>query len=240
MTQYQIENSFGSNVCRCTGFRPILDAFKTFAKDAPKPNEYVVDIEDLICKRRGDDCSRDCRDWCFVQTPVDAAKAIKIKLKDDKLWYRVKEVKDIFTILEQEGCESYMLVNGNTGRGKKLFILCLEPINKISCNRGVVVTYMLDGLSRGAVPIFEFPRVLIDIQPVEELKGYYIDQNLVVGAGTTLTNFMDILQTLAHQREEFSYLLKLYEHLDLVAHIPVRNVSQVTNRGFMFVIKTPI
>lgn len=83
-------------------------------------------------------------------------------------------------------------------------------------------------MSRGAVPIFEFPRLLIDIQSVEELKGYYIHQNLVVGAGTTLTNFMDILLSLAHQREEFSYLLKLYEHLDLVAHIPVRNVSDVT------------
>lgn len=118
LTQYQIENSFGSNVCRCTGFRPILDAFKTFAKDAPKPNEYVADIEDLTCRRK--DCSRDCRDWCIVQKPDDAATIIKIKLKDDKLWYRVKEVKDIFAILEQEGYESYMLVNGNTGRGKKL------------------------------------------------------------------------------------------------------------------------
>lgn len=83
-------------------------------------------------------------------------------------------------------------------------------------------------MSRGAVPVFDFPRVLIDIQPVEELKGYYVDQNLVVGAGSTLTNFMDIMLTLAHQEEEFSYLLKLREHLDLVAHIPVRNVSDVT------------
>lgn len=83
-------------------------------------------------------------------------------------------------------------------------------------------------MSKGAVPILSFPRVLIDIQSVEDLKGYYLDQNLVVGAGTTLTEFMDILQTLAHQREEFAYLLKLYEHIDLVAHIPVRNVSDVT------------
>lgn len=118
----EIEKSFGSNICRCTGYRPILDAFKTFAKDFPKPTN-LPDIEDLkICKKTGKACGStesDCDDdWCMVTNEGEVKSSIlTLNLKDGRKWFRAKIIPDIFGILIREGDDSYMLVHGNTAKG---------------------------------------------------------------------------------------------------------------------------
>lgn len=46
VTTADVEQSLDGNLCRCTGYRPILDAFKTFGADADdKIKQLVKDIE---------------------------------------------------------------------------------------------------------------------------------------------------------------------------------------------------
>lgn len=115
----EIEQSFGSNICRCTGYRPILEAFKTFASDAPKPCD-LLDIEDLnICKKNRRICRTSTSsesEWCVIEAR-DVAQNKEIKLKDDRSWFRVLSLEEIFDILIRKGDDSYMFVAGNTAKG---------------------------------------------------------------------------------------------------------------------------
>ncbi|CAK1542877.1 unnamed protein product [Leptosia nina] len=197
MTMLEIEQSLGSNICRCTGYRPILDAFKKFAADCPEPY-HVIDIEDLsICKKSGETCSKDCDDfeWCMVsKEDVKQPTVLHIRLSDNRDWYRVEDVVDIFRILNIHGTDSYMLIAGNT--------------------------------AKGVYPILEYPRVLIDVSAVPSLKGYFLQQNLVIGAGNTLTELLEIFDTMC-KKDNFEYLNVFIEHLKLVAHIPLKNIGTI-------------
>ncbi|XP_052742072.1 probable aldehyde oxidase gad-3 [Bicyclus anynana] len=194
LTMLEIEKSLASNVCRCTGYRPILDAFKKFASDAPNTLD-IKDIEDLKICEKGN-CSEDCDDydWCVVPRHEVISETLHIRLRDNRDWFRVYTLTDIFIIWQSKGAQSYMLVAGNTGKG--------------------------------VYPILEYPKILIDVSFVSELKSYYMDQNLVIGAGNTLTDLINILEIVGNA-DNFNYLKVINQHLALVAHVTVRNLGTV-------------
>lgn len=77
----------------------------------------------------------------------------------------------------------------------------------------------------GVYHISEYPKNIIDIFNVTEIKGYSLDINLILGSGMVLTDMMEVFLKLSSENKDFEYLKEFYQHMDLVAHIPVRNVS---------------
>ncbi|KAG8287673.1 hypothetical protein J6590_031787 [Homalodisca vitripennis] len=218
MSMKQIEDSFGSNNCRCTGYRPILDAFKSFAQDSSlELQSKVADIEDLLKKCKNGQGI--CRNQCKLPYPCtsislqprnageddDERDFVELALCPGRIrltngpgaWYRVTSVKEIFEIFTMiKG--TYMLIAGNTAQG--VFKEKYPPP----------------------------PEVYIDINGVKELKFHIINADgvLVLGANMTLTNSIALFRAVAAERPAtFGYLKVLAYHMTKVAHIPVRNIG---------------
>ncbi|KAJ0176278.1 hypothetical protein K1T71_008452 [Dendrolimus kikuchii] len=197
LTTEQVENYFGGNMCRCTGYRPILDAFKSFANDAEESiKNKILDVEDLHISKCSKKCERKCSmsedDWCLIENP--GTSLINLTVQNAR-WYKVFTVQDLFKVLAREGVNDYRLVAGNTGQG--------------------------------VYPLTSQPRVLIDISSIESLKDSLTDVNLVIGAGMPLTEVMKTFQTWAYKSKDFKYLEHFKKYLDLVAHVAVRNIGTI-------------
>ncbi|KAM3962033.1 uncharacterized protein ACR2FA_003925 isoform 2-T2 [Aphomia sociella] len=202
LTAAELENSFGSNTCRCTGYRPILDVIKSYAIDAsPELCQRVRDIEDLkVCDKTNGDCLRKCStssshsDWSIIEeenTRTDG-KSIILDFGKEK-FYKVFDEEEIFEIFKKCGVDSYQFIGGNT--------------------------------AKGIYENYEYPRVLIDISSVKTLKGYEYDQNLILGANITLEDCKKIFKDAADSNYDFSYLFAFAKHFEKIAHLPVRHIG---------------
>ncbi|XP_050344388.1 xanthine dehydrogenase/oxidase-like [Nymphalis io] len=199
----ELENSFGSNTCRCTGYRSIYDTIKSFAVDAsPELCQQVDDIEELaMCiKDKTRICNRKCsetiseNDWTMVNEVRDSDAMIMLNF-GDKTFFKVFQEDQIFQLFTNYGVDNYMFIDGNTGKA---------------------VVYEI-----------QYPDVLIDISAVSSLKQYHFDQNLVLGANIALEECLDIFKKTAATMDDFTYLEEFAKHLDLVAQMPVRNIGSL-------------
>lgn len=141
LTMKQIENSFGSNICRCTGYRPILDTFKAFANDAEE--NFVKDIQDIeelfnikACKRINALYENSCNCCCTVIQKTE--HKIDMKL-DNSEFHKILSIDDLFALFQKNPNASYILHGGNTAHGvyrSKIPDLIID-INDISDLRNI-------------------------------------------------------------------------------------------------------
>ncbi|XP_031636493.1 xanthine dehydrogenase-like [Contarinia nasturtii] len=200
VTMQQVENSFGGNICRCTGYRPILDAFKSLARDScGGDGGDGVDIEDLtldLChmnENRKCSIEGNCNKKCGINRNV----SLEICGDDGRMWLRPANLSELMRIFSTKTMHTeYMLVAGNTAHG----------VYRRSEN----------------IQIF------IDIKAIEELQTIKADESsLIFGGNVSLTELMETLRGAATRCNKYTYGTELAKHIDLVAHVPVRNAGTI-------------
>ncbi|XP_060068194.1 uncharacterized protein LOC132548355 isoform X2 [Ylistrum balloti] len=196
VTMQQVEDAFDNVICRCTGYRPILDAMKSFAVDSPfnkKKNSHSVDIEDIgtlskVCKKTGGPCQGNCS-----QQTADNKEMTQIVLKDAQ-WFKPKSVQQVFDAMKQAAGKKMKLVFGNTGYGVFLEL---------------------------GQWMFE---VLIDLRDVQEMYVVDFDSDVTLGANLSLTQLQDIFYR-GKSEPNLYYFDALYERVKNIAAHSVRNLG---------------
>ncbi|XP_004537241.1 indole-3-acetaldehyde oxidase isoform X1 [Ceratitis capitata] len=196
VTMQEVENSFGGNICRCTGYRPILDAMKSFAVDStveiPKECQDIEDLSKKICPKDNTLCKCSCTDF---------SKEMHTTYNDGSQWFWPKSIAGVFSAINQSKGWKYFLVAGNTAAG-------------VFHSDRSINTY-------------------IDINMVPELKQYSITSKaLTLGGNLSLTDTMEIFKEAAKSKG-FEYCQQLWNHFDLIANVPVRNMGTLAGNLIM-------
>ncbi|KYN05924.1 PREDICTED: xanthine dehydrogenase/oxidase-like [Cyphomyrmex costatus] len=117
LSMKQIENSFDGIVCRCTGYRAILDACKGFATDAsPSLVKDILDIEELYKIKACWKHEMPCIQSCYDNQASNESAMLSIKL-EDAYFYKVYSVEMLFALLKINPQATYILNGGNTAHG---------------------------------------------------------------------------------------------------------------------------
>ncbi|WAR01988.1 XDH-like protein [Mya arenaria] len=107
LTKKQVEDSFDGVICRCTGYRPILAAFKNMAKGRSKCSSST-DFKTKVCKKSGKSCSGRCSSVSEPLTHLVFA---------DSQWFRPNTEQQITDILNANKGKKIRFLLGNTAHG---------------------------------------------------------------------------------------------------------------------------
>jgi xanthine dehydrogenase/oxidase len=211
----QLEIAMQGNLCRCTGYRPIIEGYRTFTK------EYdACGMGDNCCKVNGNGCGAAVDDKLFEPSefvPFDSSQEPifppELKLSDEfdtetlqfvndrgVQWFRPTNLNELLQFKKQHGAAA-KIVAGNT-------------------EVGVEVKFKH----------FDY-KFLVNPWQIRELSELKVTENGVqIGAAVTLSDLKDFLQQQIDEsavEHESRLYLALVEMLHWFAGTQVRNVASI-------------
>jgi xanthine dehydrogenase/oxidase len=220
MTTKEIEDLFDGNICRCTGYRPILDGFKQFGSDyEPPSSEAEIEVDPYYappCKKKP--TVEIVPPKAFIPY-MKKPKSLLFE-QGDYTYARPTTLKELYTIMSAHGPvgEKFRLVSGNTAKG----IYATSPVY----NESVLNQHYFADVS-----------FIPELQEVKQNKN-----DLVVGAQITVTRLIEVITGLIETLPEYQStgLKALKEHMKVVANEQIRNEASLagnlfigTNMGFL-------
>lgn len=225
-TKESLARSLDGNLCRCTGYRPILDAAASFLPAAANVGDMEDVTEQLKClamPRAGSKEKKESQyevgthaaDAAFlalVNGPSSSASSLLIfDGKNGDRWCQPYDLAQLWHVLSIH--PEATLIAGNTGRS------------------GVYKQDKEMDDAAAAAAAVRAPVVLVSLQDVGELHGHTWEETtgwMEVGAGLTLSDLVGILESLPETAFSSPALQDaLLAHLRRVAGTLVRNAGSL-------------
>lgn len=109
----EIEERFDGNICRCTGYRPIMTAFHTFADEESPDSHEINGLPPFKFDKY--DVSKEPAPPAELAALYANPKPLRIEGSDGTLWYRPTTLAEVQSV--KEAHPQVKIVNGFTSQG---------------------------------------------------------------------------------------------------------------------------
>ncbi|KAJ0982588.1 hypothetical protein J5N97_010843 [Dioscorea zingiberensis] len=223
ITSAEAEKAISGNLCRCTGYRPIVDACKSFAAD--------VDLEDLGLNsfwKKGD------RDLNVNKLPFYSRSQSRLGRFPDFLKSEIESLQQgYFGSLSENGSNS-AIENVSLAQGRWYRPSSIDELNKLMVSEGLHGTsnikLVAGNTGSGFYKEIDLFDKYVDIRGIPELSVVKRNsRGIEIGAAVTISRVIEVLKEeseglLSNERLMFS---KIADHMNRVASQFVRNTASL-------------